>query len=128
MKILVVEMGKHPAVMEIADSLEAMQQIVGGSIQAVYPFDEPVALICNDEGKLPGLPLNRCLRHPENHTPYDLISGTFFLCGAPPDAEHFVSLTEQQIARYYERFEDPEIFLNVDGKMIAIAIGMMELD
>lgn len=39
-----------------------MQEIVGGTIQVLYPFAEPVALVCNDEGKLLGLPLNRALR------------------------------------------------------------------
>ena len=59
MRVLLVEPGKEPRVCELPDTLEAMQKAVGGAIQAVYPFAEPVALICNDEGKLAGLPLNR---------------------------------------------------------------------
>lgn len=31
-----------PTVQEIDGSLESMQKIVGGTIQAVYAFDEPV--------------------------------------------------------------------------------------
>ena len=43
--------------------MESMQQLVGGLIQVLYPFrDAEVALICNDEGKLLGLPFNRALR------------------------------------------------------------------
>ena len=38
MKILVVEPGKVPSVREISQGLKAMQQVVGGPIQAVYPF------------------------------------------------------------------------------------------
>ena len=72
MKILLVEPGKVPRPAEIAPSLEAMQKVVGGSIEAVYPFDEPVALICNEEGKLLGLPLNRSLRHPDTGAIYDI--------------------------------------------------------
>ena len=49
MRILLVEPGKVPRTAEIGDSLEAMQTVVGGSIQAVYPFEEPVALVCNEE-------------------------------------------------------------------------------
>ena len=79
MKIIVVEPQKKPVVREIDSGLESMQKVVGGSIEAVYPFEEPVALICNDEGKLLNLPLNRALRD-ENGTVYDIISGTFFLC------------------------------------------------
>lgn len=79
-----MEPGREPREAEIAGSLEEIQALVGGLIQAVYLFEEPVALICNDEGKLRSLPLNRALRL-ENGQVYDVVAGTFFLCGAPPD-------------------------------------------
>lgn len=66
-----------------------MQAVVGGLIQAVYPFEEAVALVCNDDGKLLGLPLNRALREPETGRIYDVVAGVFFLCAAPPDSDHF---------------------------------------
>lgn len=59
--VLVVEPGKQPKLRTIPHTLYAMQALVGGPIQAVYPFEEPVALICNEEGKLEGLPPNRGL-------------------------------------------------------------------
>ena len=59
MKVLVVRPMEMPEVQEIDHTLSAMQELVGGTIQAVYPFDDPVALVCNDEGKLLGLPWNR---------------------------------------------------------------------
>ena len=43
---------KTPTIQEIDGSLESMQRIVGGDIEAVYPFDDPVAIVCNEEGKL----------------------------------------------------------------------------
>ena len=55
MKVLMVEPGKVPYETEIEGGLESLQKAVGGSIQAVYPYDDPVALICNEEGKLMGL-------------------------------------------------------------------------
>ena len=58
MQVVIVEPKKKPFVQNIDDTLTSMQQIVGGTIQAVYPFEKPVALICNDEGKLLNLPLN----------------------------------------------------------------------
>ena len=112
MRILLVEPGKVPRPAEIEDSLEAMQAVVGGSIQAVYPFEEPVALVCNEEGKCLGLPLNRVLRLGSGEI-YDVIAGTFFLCAAPPDSDRFASLTEEQIARYSERFRAIELFPEV---------------
>lgn len=50
MQVVIVEPKKKPTVQNIDDGLEAMQKIVGGTIQAIYPFEEPIALICNDEG------------------------------------------------------------------------------
>ena len=47
MKILMVEPGKAPKEKNISGTLDSMQEAVGGTIQATYPFDEPVALICN---------------------------------------------------------------------------------
>jgi len=47
MKILLIEPGKAPVEHRIANTLSAMQSAVGGSIQAVYPFREPIALVCN---------------------------------------------------------------------------------
>ena len=119
MRVIVVEPKKNPEVREIGDSLESMQKIVGGLIEAVYPFDEPVALIANEEGKLLNLPLNRALRDDEG-TVYDIISGTFFLCAAPPDSDRFAGLTDQQIKTYMERFDMPEMFLNVGGNLFVL--------
>ena len=109
MRVLLVEPGKAPRGADIGDGLEAMKTVVGGLIQAVYPFEEPVALVCSDEGKLLGLPPNRALRDPETGIPYDVVAGTFFLCAAPPDSESFGSLSEEQIARYADDFRRPEL-------------------
>ena len=78
MRVLIVEPGKAPYEREIGASLADMQAVVGGTIQAVYPFEEPVALVCNDEGKLLGMTPNRAL-YMEN-IPYDVIAGTFLRC------------------------------------------------
>lgn len=110
MTVLIVEPGKVPRRAEIGNDLKAMQEVVEGMIQAVYPFDEPVALICHEEGKLLNLPMNRFLLD-ENGLIYDLVVGTFFLCSAPADSERFESLSEEQITRYQEMFHIPDLFL-----------------
>ncbi len=122
MKIIVVEPQKKPVVRDIDPGLASMQKLVGGFIEAVYPFDDPVALICNDEGKLMGLPLNRAL-YDNTGQIYDIIAGTFFLCGAPRDSEDFTSLTEEQLQRYQERFAEPEQFLRINGQLLVIRNG-----
>ena len=119
MQVVVVEPKKKPVVQDIGSDLESMQRIVGGFIQAIYPFEEPVALICNEEGKLLNLPLNRALRDDKGNV-YDIISGTFFVCAAPPDSNHFAGLTDQQVKTYMERFVMPEMFLNVGGDLLVL--------
>ena len=105
--------------MELGHSLGEMQKAVGGSIQILYPFEDPVALVCNEEGKLLGLPANRALRDGSGAV-YDIVCGTFFLCGAPPDSDTLGSLTEEQISRYERRFSRPELFLNIGGHIICL--------
>jgi len=103
MKVLVVEPMKPCQAREIPDTLEAMRDIVGGSIDAAYPFTEPVAVVLNAEGKFLDLPYNRPLMD-ENGLPYDIVCGTFFLAGV--GAEDFVSLTDDQIRRYKSLYDN----------------------
>lgn len=100
---------KTPTVQEIDGSLESMQRIVGGDIEAVYPFDDPVAIVCNEEGKLLSLPMNRALTD-ESGVPYDIVCGTFFVVGIGD--EDFTSLTEQQIEKYKDKYSN-EMILSV---------------
>ena len=109
MKVLLVEPNADPRAIEIDGSLASMQSLVGGLIEAVYPFNDPVALICNDEGKLTGLPQNRPLKHPETGEIYDIVCGTFFLCSAPSDSESFESLPDDLIEKYREIFALPKL-------------------
>ena len=120
MTILLVIPGQQPKKVTIDGNLAAMQHTVGGPIQAVYPFEEPVALICHEEGKLLHLPLNRALRSPDTGGIYDIIAGNFFLCAAPPDSEHFESLTDDQLERYAQIFRTPELFLSGPGGSIIV--------
>ena len=75
--------------------------MVGGLIQAVYPFEDAVALICNDEGKLLGLPFNRPL-YDEDGEMYDILVGTFLVVGLTED--DFGSLTDEMIEKYTDVF------------------------
>ncbi len=103
MNVLVVEPGYLPYEKEI-NGLEEMQKTVGGYIQAIYPYPEPVAIVCNEEGLNVGLEYNRSV--PGG---YGGIFGTFFLCGTEED--HFCSLTSEQVQTYKKYFEKSEILL-----------------
>ena len=88
--ILVVEPCEAPRPIQVEDTLEAFQQIVGGPIEAGCYLPQRVMLICNGEGKNMKLMPNR-----ENPTDSgDFIAGTFLLCGF--EEEHFTSLTSAQ--------------------------------
>ena len=122
MRIVIVEQGRKPYETELERDLESMQHCVGGTIEAVYePGGRDAALICNDEGKLLGLPLNRALRDEKGEI-YDVIAGSFFVCGAPPDSESFTSLTDEQVDYWLKRFAKPEFFVRVNGKIICVPV------
>ena len=59
--VLLVEPNKYPKMIEIDDTLEAMQEVVGGDIEEYMPFEDEVAIICNEEGKVNGLTPNRAV-------------------------------------------------------------------
>lgn len=59
--VLLVEPNKYPKMIEIDDTLEAMQAMVGGDIEEYMPFEDEVAIVCHEEGKLIGLPPNRAI-------------------------------------------------------------------
>ena len=108
MKVLVVEPGYAPYEKEI-EGLKEMQAIVDGPIQAIYPYEEKVALVCNEEGILQGLPFNRSV--PGG---YGGVFGSFFICGL--GEEDFISLTPEQIKKYKKEYQKAELLLSVEGQ------------
>ena len=117
MKVLVVEPEKEPYVKEINSGLSSLQKEVGGFIEAVYPFEDPVAIICNEEGKLEGLPLNRALRDEDGHV-YDIIAGTFLIAGLSED--NFCSLDDAQIEKFSAMYKKPELFMRFGSRTLVI--------
>ena len=115
MNVLMVEPGKAPYEMQSGDDLQSMQGVVGGYIQAVYPFEQPVALVCCESGKLDGLPLNRALRDADGDI-YDIIAGNFFIAGLGEN--DFPDLPHELAERFAEQFRQPEIFMHVDDKIV----------
>ena len=117
MRVLVVEPEKKPYVKEIAGDLESLQKEVDGYIEAVYPWEEPCAIVCDEESKLTGKPFNRVLRD-EDGDIYDVIAGTFLIVGLSVD--NFTSLSDEYVKLFSEKFAVPELFLNMDGRFIVI--------
>ena len=104
---------------EIDPGLHSLQAEVGGDIAATYPFSDPVGLVCNDEGKLIGLELNRGLRDEDGNL-YDIMAGTFLVVGL--GEESFASLPPELAQKYMEHFKQPEQFINLNGQIIALPV------
>ena len=115
--VLVVEPEKKPYAKEISSGLSSLQHEVGGYIQAVYPYEEPVAIICDEEAKLKGSELNRVLRD-EDGKIYDVVAGTFLIVGLGED--DFTSLTPEHMKQFKEKFDTPEMFMRINGKLVVL--------
>lgn len=124
-KVLVIEPMKKPYVKEIEHTLENLQREVGGSIEAVYPFEDRAAIICNDDHKFNGSQLNRCLRD-ENGEVYDILAGNFMVAGLTE--YDFGSLTDEQIDRYSNLFGTPERFVKVGEQLVVLPVPESELE
>ena len=114
MKVLIVEPGKHPYEAEIDSSLESLQKTVGGYIEAIYPFEDMVALICDEESKMKSdTQWNRILGR-------DIIKGTFFLCGI--EGENFSDLPDELMQKYKEFFWEPQLFIPTPNGLLPIIL------
>lgn len=114
MTVLLVNAEEYPKEIEIATGLESLQQAVQGNIEIVYPFDDPVGIICNEEGKLNGMKLNRALKNEQGEI-QDILTGPFLVVGL--GAEDFRSLTPDEMKKYEGIFHQPEAFVRM-GKGI----------
>lgn len=118
MTILKVCPGRVPEVITIPHTLHEMQKVVNGNIQAIYPFEDYVALVCNEDGKLLSLEPNRAVRDSDTREIIDVICGTFFVCGLTED--DFCSLTNQQMDCYTKMFRCPELFLWNGNQLVVL--------
>lgn len=114
MKVVLVEPHEKPRVIEIENSLEAEQTVVGGLIEVSYfEEDENCVLISNEEAKLIGMEGNR-------RTDAGIIAGPFFICGTTED--RFRGLTDDEIQKYLEKFDQPED-ISTDEVEADISVG-----
>ena len=114
MNVLIVKPMKKPYMKDIAPGLDSLQHEVGGYIEAIYPYEDLVGLVCNEEGKLDGLPLNRAI-YGENGEMTDIIAGTFLIVGLSED--NFTELPKELAEKYTKLFETPEVFYSTDGQI-----------
>lgn len=102
-RVLYVQPGKYPEERMIDNTLKTMQTLVGGDIEAVYPWRDRACIVCDGESKLKNSPLNRPLED------YDILAGNFFVCGL--SGGDFTSLTDEQLKRYEKLYHTPILFM-----------------
>lgn len=88
-KVVIKEPGKYAHMAEIGNNLESLQEIVGGYIETVTICTDLV-LICNEDGRLLGLPYN-C-----NYCGADFV-GTIILAGVDGDEFTDVPIEDLQV-------------------------------
>lgn len=125
-RILVLEPGKAPEVRSIPNTLECTQEVVGGLIEIVSCDSRyrsafknaekanSIVIVCNEEGKLQRLPLNRAMLY--GNTIHDVYQGTIFICGVAHD--DFVSLTDEQVKVLEHVYHEPDQFLKTPHGVI----------
>ena len=120
MKAIIVEPDARPRVADIESDLVSLQEAVGGNgIEVVYPFEDTVAIVCNEEGKVLSLQPNRALRDSKGEI-YDILCGTFLVVGLTED--DFGDLTDEQVERYMKLYHNKEMFIRKGQRIISFAV------
>ena len=123
-KVVLCEPGKKARVTTVKNDLASLQHMVGDSlIECVYPFDDPVCIICDEEGKLRNAELNRALKD-EHGRIYDILAGPFLITGISED--DFASLSKEHQEKYCKMFEHPEMFFRVGNEIKAVEVKVQE--
>lgn len=112
--VLLVNPKETPKEVQIDDTLEAMQGLVEGYIEEYMPFEDEIALVCNEEGKMKNMPLNRAIYDKDKNIS-DIIAGPFFIVKAPLESEKYESLPKELADKYSKKFKYPEKFYKVNG-------------
>lgn len=96
-RVLKIEPGQAPAVKEIQNDLASLQAEVDGLIECIS-FPNGCVAVCNEEGKLNGMPPNRRLSA-------DIICGPFLICDTTHEGD-FTSLSKSKVAEYSQLFSE----------------------
>ena len=117
LRVVLVEPHRLAKITMISSSLESLQKTVGGYIEIVPFFQDGVTIVCNEEGKLNNLPLNRAIEIDDQIQ--DIIAGTFFLCDGSGDT--LGSLSPEQCQEYVQKFKYPQKFKETEHGIEAVS-------
>ena len=123
-RVLFVEPMEKPKLINIEHTLESLQKLVGGYIEAAYPWSDDVAIISCDNAKMNGFHANRCLEDDDNNV-YDIICGNFLITGLTET--DFGGLSDEMAEKYTAKFAHPEMFFRTaDKKLVCVKVGSLE--
>ena len=91
MRIVVKKVGQMGEIMEVENTLDTFQEIVGGYIET-YPIMTDTLIVCNEEGKLMGLEPNIIIQVGQYK---EVVNGKFAI--VKQGEEDFESLDDKQI-------------------------------
>lgn len=115
-KVVYLQPDKLAEIIELDNDLTSMQTAVCGYIQTYYGIDYPCCIVCNDEAKINGMPLNRSVR--QNGKIIEIIAGPFFICDC--STPNFKSLSEEKLEFYLKKFKYPELFFKSGKEILGI--------
>lgn len=114
---LLVNPNELPLELQIENTLEAIENKVGGPIEFVYIKDtmDNVCLIYNENARIYNFKPNRFLEN-------SFIYGKFLIIGKATKLETFRSLTKKQI-KYYKNFFGEESINKTNSRIVARKIA-----
>lgn len=105
---IIIEPLEEPFYSFVEPSLKSLQALVEGNIEITTCLDCcECDIICNEEGKLMKLPLNRALY--EDNDMYDIIAGTMVIAATDRKGKT-IGLSNKTAVNVYEYFKRPELF------------------
>lgn len=110
-QVVIVEPARAPYKKTIPNTLEAMQEIVGGYIEIVNightETGGTIAIVVNEEGKIINLPMNRIIN---GRGGSDILVGTFFMIAYNMKGDN-VSLNDAECEKLMKQFKRMDVYL-----------------
>lgn len=114
MDVLLVQPNAYPKKISVGTELEDLQAMVGGDIEVTYPFEDEVAIILNESGKINGLPLNRAIYTEDGDKTGSMLNRASRICSRTFHSQMWNPkkyrnrLTQRQILWYWKCRNTPE--------------------
>lgn len=122
---ILVKPNKSPEIIELEDSLPVLQSLVEGYIEEFTPFEDEVAIICNEEGKINGLPLNRAIYSEPKAVQMTYSQMKLFFQQTEKEKKHatgFIVFTEDSFDKSYTE-EERTYVVSSDNKAFVEGVG-----